>query len=127
MNNFPDEFTGESLLEAYLEWRCKADKKAVSDFSLHVGVTWWGQQVAKDMDILASQYGVSSFKMFMSGEFMMNDAELYQAFKKCEEIGAVAMVHAENGLIIRENVTDLFNRGIIGPEGHSLSRYTYSL
>lgn len=34
--------------------------------------------------------------------FMLEDPELYQVFKKCRELGALAMVHAENGHLIAE-------------------------
>ncbi|KAJ8307620.1 hypothetical protein KUTeg_014829 [Tegillarca granosa] len=33
--------------------------------------------------------------------FMLEDDELYAAFMKCRDIGAIAMVHAENGEINR--------------------------
>ena len=34
--------------------------------------------------------------------FMLNDTELYNMFKKCKELGAIAQVHAENGNLIEE-------------------------
>lgn len=33
---------GESLIQAYDAWRCKADGKAVCDYALRCGVTWYG-------------------------------------------------------------------------------------
>jgi dihydroorotase-like cyclic amidohydrolase len=36
---------GESLLEAFANWRQKADPKVCCDYALHVGVTWWSDQV----------------------------------------------------------------------------------
>lgn len=61
-------------------------------------------QVKEDMAILAKHHGVGSFKMFMAYRdmFMLRDPELIEAFKACKEIGAVAMVHAENGDLIAE-------------------------
>ena len=48
--------------------------------------------------------GVNSFKAFMAYKdvFMLNDTELYNMFKKCKELGAIAQVHAENGNLIEE-------------------------
>lgn len=34
--------------------------------------------------------------------FMLDDSELYATFKRCKELGALAMVHAENGHLIAE-------------------------
>ena len=46
--------------------------------------------------------GVNSFKMFLAYKdvFMLDDSDLYTVFKKCKELGALAMVHAENGHLI---------------------------
>ncbi|XP_014247199.1 dihydropyrimidinase-like isoform X2 [Cimex lectularius] len=95
---------GESLLDAYEKVRNNADGKACCDYSLHVGVTWWSDKVMEEMEALCNNNGVNSFKMFMTYKdlFMLNDSELYNAFAKCKELGAVPMVHAENGHIIAE-------------------------
>lgn len=34
--------------------------------------------------------------------FMLEDNELYEVFKRCRELGALGMVHAENGHLIAE-------------------------
>lgn len=54
------------------------------------------------MAILSQEHGVNSFKMFMAYKdlFMLRDPELIEAFTACKNLGAVAMVHAENGDII---------------------------
>lgn len=49
---------GVSLLEAYDKWRDWADGKVCCDYGLHVGVTWWSEQVAKEMEILAKDKGM---------------------------------------------------------------------
>jgi dihydroorotase-like cyclic amidohydrolase len=56
------------------------------------------------MTELVKNHGVNSFKMFMAYKdlYMIKDAELYKIFEHCKELGAVAMVHAENGDIIAE-------------------------
>lgn len=113
---------GESLLEAYHNWRQKADEKVCCDYGLHVAVTWWSDSVKEEMKILCREHGVNSFKTFMAYDFMLNDAELYSVFETCRELGAIAQVHAENGMIIKKNVEKLLAKGVTGPEGHEKSR-----
>ena len=40
--------------------------------------------------------------MFMAYKdvFMLEDADMYAAFRRCKELGAIPMVHAENGHLI---------------------------
>lgn len=61
-------------------------------------------QVKEDMTTLTKGCGVGSFKMYMAyrDTLMLRDPELIDAFKTCKELGALAMVHAENGDIIEE-------------------------
>uniref|UniRef100_U5ERH4 dihydropyrimidinase n=1 Tax=Corethrella appendiculata TaxID=1370023 RepID=U5ERH4_9DIPT len=115
---------GQSLLEAYDEWRQRADPKVVCDYGLHVGITWWSKSVSDEMKILCEERGVNSFKVFMAykGTYMLTDNELYEVFERCKELGAVAQVHAENGDLIAKNVQKLLASGVTGPEGHELSR-----
>lgn len=115
---------GQSLLEAFDIWHAKAKGKAVCDYSFHAAVTWWSSQVEKEMEILCRSRGVNSFKMFMAykNSLMIDDGALYNAFNACERLGAIPMVHAENGHIIHENAEILLNKGTTGPEGHQLSR-----
>lgn len=61
-------------------------------------------QVKEEMQTLTREKGVNSFKMFMAYKdlFMLQDSELYAAFSRCKEVGAIAQVHAENGDLIAE-------------------------
>ncbi|GAM17846.1 hypothetical protein SAMD00019534_010210 [Acytostelium subglobosum LB1] len=115
---------GHSLLEAYDQWRGWADAKVNHDYSLHVAVTWWSEQVAKEMEILVKERGVNSFKVFMAykNSMMVTDEEMFHIFKKCKELGALAQVHAENGDLVFEGQKKMLELGITGPEGHEMAR-----
>merc|ERR1712136_591290 len=115
---------GVSLIDAYHKWRSWADPKVCCDFSFHIAVTWWSPQVRDEMEVLVKNHGVNSFKMFMAYKdvFMLDDAELYEVYQKCRDIGALAMMHAENGHIIDHESKRMLELGITGPEGHELCR-----
>ncbi|XP_043921625.1 dihydropyrimidinase [Protopterus annectens] len=113
-----------SLLQAYDQWRNKADPKVCCDYSFHVAVSWWSEKVKEEMKTLVEEKGVNSFKMFMAYKdvFMLQDAELYAVFSHCKNLGAVAQVHAENGDLIVEGAKKILALGITGPEGQELCR-----
>ena len=113
----------QSLLEAYHQWRGWAEKSA-ADYSLHVAVTWWSDQVREEMATLTRDHGVNSFKHFMAykGAIMCDDEVLVNSFSTARELGALSTVHAENGELVFQLQQQIFDKGIAGPEGHPLSR-----
>jgi dihydropyrimidinase len=60
--------------------------------------------------------------MAYKGSLMVNDDELFASFKRCAELGALPMVHAENGDIVAEMSAKLLAEGNVGPEAHAYSR-----
>jgi dihydroorotase-like cyclic amidohydrolase len=60
--------------------------------------------------------------MAYKGIIMVNDELLLQGLKKCKSLGALAMVHAENGDAVDAGQQKMIELGITGPEGHPLSR-----
>lgn len=56
------------------------------------------------MSDLCKMYGVNSFKFFLAYKdlYMITDQEMYYVLETCKELGAIALVHAENGTIIKE-------------------------
>ncbi|BES89793.1 Amidohydrolase family [Nesidiocoris tenuis] len=98
---------GESLVEAYFKMRDIADAKVCCDYALHVSLPWWSDQIQDEMTELCNEHGVNSFKMHMAFNnlYKLGDSELYSAFAKCKTLGAVPMVHAENGDIIEEVIS----------------------
>ncbi len=116
---------GESLLDAIQRWDNKSTR-ANCDYSFHMAVTWWGEQVFKDMKTVVQERGINTFKHFLAykGALMVNDDELFSSFKRLAELGATAMVHAENGDVVAEMTAKLLADGNTGPEAHAYSRPT---
>ncbi|WP_444464488.1 dihydropyrimidinase [Rhodobacter capsulatus] len=113
---------GQGLMDALQQWDNKS-ARAHCDYSFHMAVTWWGQQVFDEMPKVVER-GITSFKHFLAykGALMVNDDELFASFKRCAEIGAIPMVHAENGDIVAEMSAKLLAEGNVGPEAHAYSR-----
>src|ERR1051326_1439069 len=114
-----------SLISAYNQWMEWA-KKSAADYSFHVAITWWSDAVREEMGVLTAKHGVNSFKHFMAykGAIMVTDEQILQSFQRCQELGALATVHAENGDLVWFLQQELLKKGITGPEGHPLSRPT---
>ncbi|MCV2878119.1 dihydropyrimidinase [Sedimentimonas flavescens] len=113
---------GQGLMDALKMWDNKSTR-AHCDYSFHMAVTWWSEQVFNEMKEVVDR-GINSFKHFMAykGALMVNDDELFASFKRCAELGALPLVHAENGDIVAEMSAKLLAEGNVGPEAHAYSR-----
>ncbi len=114
---------GQGLLDALQMWDNKSTR-ANCDYSFHMAVTWWGPQVFDEMQAVVRERGITTFKHFMAykGALMVNDDEMYASFQRLAELGAIAMVHAENGDVVAELTAKLLAQGNTGPEAHAYSR-----
>ena len=114
---------GQGLLDALKMWDNKAGR-ANCDYSYHMAVTWWGEQVFDEMQTVIADRGINTFKHFMAykGALMVNDDELFASFNRLAELGGIAMVHAENGDVVAELTAKLLAQGNTGPEAHAYSR-----
>lgn len=113
---------GQSLLEAMQAWDNKSSK-ACADYSFHMAITWWGEQVWKEMETVVDR-GITTFKHFMAykGALMIEDDEMFSSFQRCADLGAMPLVHAENGDVVAHLQAKLMAEGNTGPEAHAYSR-----
>ena len=114
---------GQGLIDALKMWDNKAGR-ANCDYSYHMAVTWWGEQVFNEMQTVIQDRGINTFKHFMAykGALMVNDDELFASLNRLAELGGIAMVHAENGDVVAELTAKLLAQGNTGPEAHAYSR-----
>jgi len=112
-----------SLVNAINDWHRKSAPQIASDIGFHMAITGWSEQIFDEMKT-AVEMGVNSFKHFMAykGALMVEDDEMFASFTRCKELGALPMVHAENGDIILELQKKYLAEGVTGPEGHAFSR-----
>jgi dihydropyrimidinase len=113
---------GQGLIDALQQWYQKAGK-ARTDYSFHMAITWWDQPVFDEMPKVVEQ-GINTFKHFMAykGALMVNDDEMFASFQRCAELGAMPLVHAENGDVVASLQQKLMAEGNSGPEAHAFSR-----
>lgn len=114
---------GQSLIDALKRWDNKSTR-ANCDYSFHMSVTWWGEQVFDEMKTIVEEKGINTFKHFMAykGALMVNDDEMFASFQRCAALGALPLVHAENGDVVAAMQQKLMDEGNNGPEGHAYSR-----
>src|SRR5580658_7062020 len=113
---------GQPLMDAWSDWD-RRSKTACADYAYHMCITYWSDMVREDMGKVVEK-GVTTFKHFMAykGALMVNDEELFASFQRCAELGAMPLVHAENGDVVASLQAKYLRAGITGPEGHALSR-----
>jgi len=116
----PDE---RGIMVALAEWEERASRQACCDYSFHVSITGWSEQIFDDMASVV-QRGINSFKHFMAykGALMVDDDEMFASFQRCRELGAMPFVHAENGDLVAALQQKYLQLGISGPEAHAYSR-----
>ncbi len=115
--------SGKGMIAALDEWEERAARQASSDYSLHMCVTGWSKQHFDEMPKVIDR-GINTFKHFMAykGALMVNDDEMFASFQRCAALGALPLVHAENGDLVAALQQKYLAEGLNGPEGHAYSR-----
>jgi dihydropyrimidinase len=124
--DFAVQPVGASLPATLEEWWKKAEGKAVVDYSFHMVIRDWYDQVLADMNTMVKQEGVTSFKIFMAypGALMLDDASIFQALQQTATNGGLICLHAENGGVIDVLVRQALAQGNTSPKHHMLTRPT---
>jgi dihydropyrimidinase len=114
---------GTSLLAALDTWHGKADGNCAIDYGFHMIVSDVNETTLKEMAACADA-GVTSFKLFMAypGVFYATDGEILLAMQQAARIGALTMMHAENGIAIDQLVAQAVAAGRTDPVHHGLTR-----
>lgn len=115
---------GKPLAEALRKWHAKADGKAAIDYGFHLMITEINDAVLAELPSVVKEEGVSSFKVFMAYKytFQADDGVLYRTMQEAEKLGAMVMVHAENGDVIEYLVDKALEEGNTDPIYHAWTR-----
>ena len=113
----------DGMLAAMDEWEGRATRQASADYSYHMCVTGWSEQIFNEMPKVVER-GINTFKHFMAykGALMVNDDEMFASFQRCASLGALPLVHAENGDVVAALQQKYMDAGMPGPEAHAYSR-----
>lgn len=115
---------GDSLHNALKTWQGKSQGKAIGDYSYHMAVTDFNDEVAKEVVQMIEEEGISSFKTFMAykGALMIDDGQMVQLMKVVKKHGGLVTVHATNGDMIDSLIAKNRDQGNLSPLYHYLSQ-----
>jgi dihydropyrimidinase len=115
---------GDTLYNAMNAWKGRAKDKAIGDYSFHMAVTDFNENVAKEVVDMIEKEGITSFKTFMAykGALMIDDGQMVRLMKVVKENGGLVTVHATNGDMIDSLVQKHRAEGKLSPLYHYLSQ-----
>ncbi|MEU0869978.1 dihydropyrimidinase [Nocardia brasiliensis] len=121
--DFVVQTPGERLQDTLGAWHQKAGGKCAVDYGFHQIIGEVNDESLKGMSELVSE-GVTSFKLFMAypGVFYSTDGQILRAMQAAGDLGALLMMHAENGIAIDVLVEQAIARGDTAPYFHGTSR-----
>ncbi|HEX3617230.1 MAG TPA: dihydropyrimidinase [Solirubrobacteraceae bacterium] len=113
----------DNLRSALEQWSARADGAAHVDYGFHMAITNGSEPVLDDMEAMV-EAGLCSFKLFMAykGELMARDDVLTACMERARDLGALTMVHAENGDIVDLLVKRALAKGDTSAINHALTR-----
>jgi dihydropyrimidinase len=111
------------LSSALEVWKGRAEGTAHVDYGFHMAVTHADEGVLDDMTTMVEE-GVTSFKLFLAykGELMARDDDLAATMERARDLGALTMVHAENGDLVELFVRRAHEAGELSAVHHALTR-----
>ncbi|QFU22687.1 dihydropyrimidinase [Shewanella eurypsychrophilus] len=106
-------------LEVYKEY---AKDRAVIDYSFHGVIQHVDDQVLEDMQAMVEQEGISSFKLYLTYGYKLDDDSALKALTRLNELNALTAVHPENDAAIAQRRAKLIKEGKTAPKYHGVSR-----
>ena len=101
--DFAIPYGDETLADAFANWSSKAGPKACVDYAFHLAITNWDRH-GPEMAAMVAR-GCPTFKEFMiyaSEGWQSDDRAIFNTLERCEELGAMLLVHAESSVVLDE-------------------------
>ncbi|MDP5274240.1 dihydropyrimidinase [Chengkuizengella axinellae] len=115
---------GEPIENAIETWHAKSKDKAVIDYGFHLMIGEINEKVLSELPAVIEEEGITSFKVFMAYKNVLqaDDETLFRTLITAKELGALVMVHAENGDVIDYLTKKALADGHTEPVYHALTR-----
>ncbi|MDD2522048.1 MAG: dihydropyrimidinase [Anaerolineaceae bacterium] len=112
-----------SLEESVSAHRRFADSNTSIDYSSHMNITYFDDQVAEQIAGLPD-LGITSIKVFTAynDRLRINDGDVFRAMRVAGQNDILTMVHAENGDVIDLLIKEALQAGHTEPIWHALTR-----
>ena len=113
-----------SVIDAIERARARSEGRAVVDYSLHAVLTRADESTLATLEDAVSR-GVTSFKLYMAYErrgLLMRDDAIFKVMRRARDVGALVMLHAENGPLTELLVEEAVAAGHVGPSWHPVTR-----
>jgi dihydropyrimidinase len=114
---------GGTLGAALADWRRRAQAGAVCDYGFHMGIIDPRPEVIEEMAEAAAA-GAPSFKLYLAyrGRLMVDDGAALRIMRAAGRLGALTLVHAENGDVIDLLVAEARAAGRLNAGVHGATR-----
>jgi dihydropyrimidinase len=115
-------FDFDTIEESVDAWHKKAEKAAI-DYSFHMNLNKFNDQIAKEIPSLRDM-GITTLKVFTAynGRLRLDDGSIFKTLQITRDNGMLVMVHCENGDVIDELILQALAAGHTSPEWHALTR-----
>jgi dihydropyrimidinase len=99
-----------------------AHGQAAVDYSFHGVIQHVDDEILNEMHSMVHDEGISSFKLYLTYQYKLEDAQILKALRRLHEVGALATVHPENDAAIAWRRAELLAAGKTAPIYHAQSR-----
>ncbi|MCW7551165.1 dihydropyrimidinase [Endozoicomonas gorgoniicola] len=99
-----------------------ARDSAVIDYSFHGTIQHIDDSILDEMESMVLDEGISSFKLYLTYGFKLDDTEVLAALSRLNQLNALTCVHPENDGAIRFLKNRMLESGLKDPIYHALSR-----
>ncbi|MDR1541156.1 MAG: dihydropyrimidinase [Clostridiales bacterium] len=112
---------GCDAFHQYIKYR-EISKDSVIDYGLHGVLQDKSQASLESMRVLKEREGVSSFKIYLTYDFKLDEASALEVLKKAKQLDITVCVHCEDDGLLADARKKLLQSGRKSPIWHASSR-----